>query len=205
MRCQQARQLFDAYLDGELSPSQVTELSAHRVKCASCRRELALMEVAGRVLSLSNEPARLSGDFTDRLLACVDDQSQRPLLRFRKYLYVAGPLAAAAVVAFAVFGGFDRTVKSRVAGVKVERVQPAPVSDETWQAIESELREDGLHVEPDGILGGGLEGLMPVDFDASRSSVFDDGTRLDGPPEAESNSSTLELQDDQVLDEIEDL
>ncbi|RME38576.1 MAG: anti-sigma factor, partial [Planctomycetota bacterium] len=46
MRCEDARQLFDAYLDGELSASLRTELKAHCVHCPACRHELAVMELA---------------------------------------------------------------------------------------------------------------------------------------------------------------
>ncbi|MBI3835959.1 MAG: zf-HC2 domain-containing protein [Planctomycetes bacterium] len=127
MNCTQARQLFDAYLDGELSSSLVTELSAHRVRCAGCRRELALLEVTGRVLQIDQEPVQVGGDFTDRLLACVETESNRWIHQVRRRLYLAVPLTAAAVIALAVFGVFDRGTHPRVAGMKVER-PPMPAS-----------------------------------------------------------------------------
>ena len=34
--CQNARQLFDRYLDGELTSSLHTELHAHRLNCSEC-------------------------------------------------------------------------------------------------------------------------------------------------------------------------
>jgi hypothetical protein len=120
MRCEEARQLFDAYLDGELSPSLATELGAHRVRCPACRRALALLEVSGHIISSDRDPVTVPDDFPDRLLACVDVREHRWVAKVRRSLYVAGPLAAAAVIALAFLGFFDRGRDSRVAGVRVE-------------------------------------------------------------------------------------
>jgi hypothetical protein len=108
MRCDQARQLFDAYLDGELSPALATELGAHRIQCADCRRALALLEVSGHIVASDREPVQLSSGFSDRLLACMEPKSAWWVQRTRRFLYVGGPLAAAAVVALAFLGVFDR-------------------------------------------------------------------------------------------------
>lgn len=129
MQCEQARQLFDAYLDGELSPSLATELGAHQVRCAECRQALALLEVSGHILRSDRDAVQPPEDFTDRLLACVDASPRwhRSLLHG---LYIGGPLAAAAVIALAFLGVFDGKRASQVAGVKeiapASYVQPAP-------------------------------------------------------------------------------
>ena len=107
MRCEQARQLFDAYLDGELSPALATELGAHRVQCPECRRALALLEVSGHIIASDREPVRVGRDFSDRLLACMEFRPGRWTLRMRRIVYIGGPLAAAAVVALAFVGVFD--------------------------------------------------------------------------------------------------
>src|SRR3990172_9471766 len=98
MRCEEAQQLFDGYLDGELSPSLTTELDAHRLQCADCRRALAILEVTGHVLVSDREAIMLESKFTDRLLACVETPGQRRVRQARRFLYVAGPMAAAAVI-----------------------------------------------------------------------------------------------------------
>ncbi len=117
MHCEQARQLFDAYLDGELSPSLATELGAHRLRCADCRQSLALLEVSGHILRSDRDPVQASDGFTDRLLACVDTVPswRRKVLNT---LYIGGPLAAAAVIALAFVGVFDGKRPSQVAGVQ---------------------------------------------------------------------------------------
>lgn len=108
MYCEQARQLFDAYLDGELSPALATELGAHRLRCPECRRSLALLEVAGHLVSTDRDPVTIRRDFANRLLDCMDAPTPRWTQRVRRVVYIAGPLAAAAVIALAFVGVFDR-------------------------------------------------------------------------------------------------
>lgn len=120
MRCQEAQELFDAYLDGELSPTLATELSAHRLCCADCRRALALLEVSGHIVGSDRDPVELRVDFTDRLIACVSKPKAAWLARVRIGMYVAGPLAAAAVIVLAFLGAFDGQHNTRRAGVAVD-------------------------------------------------------------------------------------
>ena len=129
MRCEQARPLFDAYLDGELSPALATELGAHRVRCSECRRALALMQVSGHVIKSDPEEATVQEGFTDRLLACMDEPEPRWTYRFRRAIYVGAPLAAAAVIAMAFLGVFDRG-ETRVAGELVLGPEPVPAPTE---------------------------------------------------------------------------
>ncbi len=102
MNCEQARNLFDAYLDGELSSALEIELHAHRLNCPDCRQELALMEVAGHVIQSGTDEFTLQPDFTDRLLACV--ATDLPQTRSRRDLIIrlAAGLAAAACVTLLV-------------------------------------------------------------------------------------------------------
>lgn len=135
MRCENARQLFDAYLDGELSGAMATEFAAHRVRCAACRRDLALLEVAGHVLATDPEAANAPVEFTDRLLACMDARSRSLPHRVARWAYVAGPLAAAAVILLAFLGVFDRR-DNRVAGHKEVRLpHEAPAAVEPQRAL----------------------------------------------------------------------
>jgi len=96
MDCEQARNLFDAYLDGELSPALETELHAHRLNCPSCRQELALMEVAGHVIRSGAAEPPLDAGFTQRLLACLEPAVGRPRHRRNWVVRISCGLAAAA-------------------------------------------------------------------------------------------------------------
>lgn len=123
MRCEEAQELFHAYLDGELAPTLQTELAAHRVQCSECRRALALLEVSGHVIRSQPDTASVQEDFSDRLLACMASPRRRWLNRARWALYVGGPTAAAAVVGLALIGFFDKP--NLVAGRKTQVDVPA--------------------------------------------------------------------------------
>jgi len=146
MRCEEARQLFDAYLDGELSPSLATELGVHRVRCAECLRSFALLEVSGHILSSDHDPVTVPDDFSERLLACVDVREHSWPAKVRRSLYFVGPLAAAAVIAMAFLGFFDRGRDSRVAGVKVEptHVEAGAPRPNTPSAYDREAAERAI-------------------------------------------------------------
>jgi len=124
MRCEHAQQLFDQYLDGELSSALKSELGTHLLGCSKCRQALALMEVTGHIVSSDQEVDCLDEEFTDRLLACVEQSGSGRFRRLRRAIYIGGPLAAAAVVAFGFLGVFSRT-DTKVAGHK--HVVPTPM------------------------------------------------------------------------------
>ncbi len=146
MDCEHAQQLFDAYLDGELSSSLATELGAHRLRCPECRRALALLEVTGHVLASDVDIVELKKGFEDRLLACVGSRTSWQQ-RFRKTLYVAGPLAAAAVIALAFLGAFDRN-PGRWAGKKVQATDAVELN-RLWQELdEDDDGDSGQKVDP---------------------------------------------------------
>ncbi len=144
MDCKQACQLFDAYLDGELSARLATEFGAHRVRCPECRRALALLEVAGHVIGSDEDPVTLRAGFSERLLACMEAPGRRWRRFLPRVLYIGGPLAAAAVIALAFAGFFDRS-SSIVAGQKDDRadgwvIDPSSPDFDPWG---EPLPEDG--------------------------------------------------------------
>lgn len=97
--CQHARQLFDSYLDGELSPSLQAELHAHQLSCSACQNELAMLEACGDVVALDHCEPRLSDSFTDRVLLARRAQlARRPRRWGRALVLVGSPMAAAASI-----------------------------------------------------------------------------------------------------------
>lgn len=126
MNCEQAKNLFDAYLDGGLSPSLETELGAHRLNCAQCRHQLALMEVAGHVISAdSNGDIELPDDFTERLLACIDRPQNASKRSWKRRYWIGGSALAAAACLAIVFNTSLFGPGSRVAGVRAVSSTPA--------------------------------------------------------------------------------
>ncbi|MCH8854530.1 MAG: hypothetical protein IID41_18035 [Planctomycetes bacterium] len=106
INCQQTQHLFDSYLNDELSASMVAEVDAHRLECAACRHQLTLMEACGNVIRLDACEPRPSADFTDRLMAILDEEkTSRPWLGISRGMKVAGGLlgVAAAIAAVVLF------------------------------------------------------------------------------------------------------
>jgi hypothetical protein len=102
--CQHAHQLFDRYLDGELSASLQTELHAHRLNCSSCQNELAMLEACGDVITMDRCEPQVSVSFTDRVL--MAQRGRRPVRSRRlgrRLLFLGSPMAAAASIAIAFF------------------------------------------------------------------------------------------------------
>ena len=137
MKCEEAQTLFQAYLDDELSSSLSTELAAHRVKCSECRRGLALMEVAGHVVANDAGSSELAPEFSDRLLACMESPVSRWRRQLRRTVYLGVPALAAAAVALAFLGVFDRGA-GEVAGKTVtsKDVANQPVSPSPKELVE---------------------------------------------------------------------
>ena len=163
MHCEQAQRLFDTYLDGELSTPLATELGAHRLHCADCRRALALLEVSEHILTLDRDPVALNAAFTDRLVACVDRSSNHWRHRLGRWVYVGGPVAAAAVIAMAFLGVFDGGQGGEVAGNRVV----ATIDEMTTPGMVGGL----LPVPSEGIEVAPLMDRAQRSFEAKRRSV----------------------------------
>ncbi len=150
MDCEQAQQLFDAYLDGDLSPAMRTELGAHQLQCEDCRRALALLEVSGHIVAADpHETTGLDDGFVDRLLeACHESPQNQPFQRIRRFIFVGSGLAAAAVVGLALIGVFDSRGNGKVAGVTATN----PIAQPTASEIANSLDEfDPRPEEGDGM------------------------------------------------------
>ncbi len=112
--CQNARDLFDRYLDGKLPPALQAELHAHCLNCPSCLNELEMLEACRDVIALDQSEPQLSASFTDNVLAARQKQlgrrkSSRPKRLRRRIFYIGGPVAAAASVALAVLMAWPTT------------------------------------------------------------------------------------------------
>jgi len=101
--CRHAHQLFDRYLDGELSSSLQAELHAHQLACSSCRSDLALLEACGDVVAGDRREPVLGEAFTERVMQAYRMQ-QRPVRRSwgRVLVLFGSPAAAAASIVLAV-------------------------------------------------------------------------------------------------------
>lgn len=213
MDCQQARNLFDAYLDDELSGTLATELDAHRLQCPTCRQELALLEVAGHVIAVEPEPGEgLSEDFPDRLLACVEPRAIKQATRLRRPMVIgASLLALAASVVLVV--ALIRSPTPKVAGEKIFRstaeapeIVPEPTLDVAAESLRKQVETtwsarrrsaNALFQFGQDVLTDMLEQLDPdrdVRFDPPRKAApdSDDGELPDDEHQADGSNDDLE-------------
>lgn len=102
--CEKYIELISAYVDGELSEAEVSELEAHLVSCEDCRRTLEFYRELSTLEqeSMVEPPAGLH----DSIMTAVKREKRRPFVRAIPAL--VGSLAACLVIAVGVgyFGGF---------------------------------------------------------------------------------------------------
>jgi hypothetical protein len=104
MKCSEAEQFFDAYLDGELAGSLRLEFDAHRLRCTVCQQKLAMMESCEHILARDTRGPLLSDDFTDRVMDEIEQRKVRAAHSRRRRIVIAAAvtLQAAAVIVFAL-------------------------------------------------------------------------------------------------------
>lgn len=134
MNCWDSEQLFDAYLDGQLSGTLRVELDAHRLRCARCRKALAMMDACAHVISTDEANASVSEGFTDRVMAAIAARQAAPVrttgsswfTASRRRLFVAAVAQAAAVALFVTLWPSTRNmaVQSGGRGPVIVAAQP---------------------------------------------------------------------------------
>ncbi len=142
--CEQTQHLFDSYLNDELSASLVSEVDAHRLECAACRHQLALMEACGNVIRLDACEPRPSADFTDRLMAILDEEkTSRRWLGISRGMKVAGGLlgVAAAIAAMVLF--YPSETSTEAPGTQIA---PAQVSADMIKSTPAASLISGLPI-----------------------------------------------------------
>lgn len=184
MNCSQAETLFDAFLDGELSGALRLEFDAHRLRCTTCQKKIAMLEAFEQVVAAAPAPAALSSDFTDRVMARLAAGPPRARASHRRITLIgAAVLQAAAVVAFALLwprgerpsahGGSDALVADTS---RLDEAMQDPTGRELTEYIHSALqrpvsaalrdrfggllRYAGDLALPDGILDGPVAGPL---------------------------------------------
>jgi len=136
MNCNQAQGLFNAYLDETLTGSMATEFAAHRLRCADCRRQLALMEVTGQFIANDSAAPDLDDAFTDSVVALAARPARR-LVFPRKAMRIAGPLLASAACLMLAVIYWPRPDETRVLGH-----QEQVTTDQLRENVESALARD---------------------------------------------------------------
>lgn len=177
--CDQARNLFDAHLNDEISSSWTAELHAHAVACGSCRRELSLLRACGDVIARDAVAPMPSSSFTDSVMAATATVRGRTA-RWNRWRSLsvwggAGATAAAAAIMlwFTPLGSVPQgmVLSEDVDGPSQQTFEPALFPVRAMQATQQGahaiqvLGQYGLNRFGD-VLGGGLLGVGLRGLDA---------------------------------------
>lgn len=106
MRAHEESELLSAYLDGELTAADRTRVDEHLPSCADCRATLGALRATLADLRALPEPD-LPGQVSWAVRAAVARERRGLASRYRRWVAVAGGVAAAfvAVLAITVRGG----------------------------------------------------------------------------------------------------
>jgi anti-sigma factor RsiW len=123
MNCQEAIELIEQHLDGEISESDARLLREHVGSCRACGAEFALAVATDRVLSDSGvvrAPARLDASVAHEIV-------RRAVLRrhAESLGVVAACVAAGAAAAYGVSRALDLSAAGRAVGDAAESVRRA--------------------------------------------------------------------------------
>jgi len=192
--CQQARQLFDRYLDGDLSASLQAELHAHVLHCSPCQSRLAVLETCGDVIRMDRCEAPVGSAFTERVMAACREElaaraaAHRKRRSFRRptrrvVLYGSGALAAAASIALVFWvaipgGGWPGMSSPKTVTAGIRQAAPKEFRENmtalTGQVLDPQAQAE-LDRTPEVDALPFLEAFLKPVVEGTRNAV--DGTR----------------------------
>ena len=156
LTCRNIKQLHDAFVDRELSPSLTAEVHAHLLQCPACQQQVEMLRAVGDVIARDSVAPRLDSGFAQRVVAAIPKPvasvpHHRPLA-WRTLTRAGLPVAAASILLAVLFWPqhHDASKTPRVLGMVAYKhvVDPAidAVSD-TQKAAENlkQLVEIGIN------------------------------------------------------------
>ena len=102
MRCSSCEPLLDRYLEGTLTPRELSEISAHVRECGGCANLIEELKVVDALLLTTSVP-ELPANFTFAVMAETRSLPAPKPHRQRVWSFIAVYLAAAWVAAVAIF------------------------------------------------------------------------------------------------------
>lgn len=183
--CRDAQNLFDRYLDGELSASLRAELNTHRINCPDCQLDLALIETSGDVVRLDAREPALRADFTDRVMVAYRKTQQPkrfPMRRVAMWTGLPSAMAASLLLAGVWLWPTDQSTTPAPGGTVVAggagdgaivRV-PQPVEKLLIESKGTQLSADALralNATPEMRASGFVDSLLTPIVDRAQESM----------------------------------
>jgi hypothetical protein len=146
MNCSDCEQLFDAYLDGQLSGTLRLEFDAHRLRCRHCQQTVAMLETIGHVVAAEDTPPELPASFATDVVGRIERrQKHRSRRVIRLTLVSATVLQAAAVLVLAIlFAGQDEpppVPMTAETALLESGASPELTPDPSYKAIQDLIRD----------------------------------------------------------------
>jgi Putative zinc-finger len=181
MNCEQVQAILNAYLDGEVTPSERALILAHLSDCTVCQQELNLLSTARNqvrvVLQRRAIQAVPSQDAWNRLEARLTEAAQ-PSSRFKAWFARKAPNASRAFNQ--LFGGVrmqKRWIFSGLAGVVVLLILAILVARNVTPVSAREILNRAYEVQTQQAAGQGIEHIRNEVY--SNIEAKSDGQGLD--------------------------
>jgi anti-sigma factor (TIGR02949 family) len=113
-KCNEIRELFSPFLDGETTPEEHDLLTGHLLLCEDCRREFDLWRKISETLKFESVEEELPADFSARVVGRLHSEQKIrtfPGLKIPRTWKVPAAAAAAAVMLFAGSWGVEVALK----------------------------------------------------------------------------------------------
>lgn len=165
--CRNIRELHDAFIDGELSPSMTAEVHAHLLQCPECQQQVQMLRAVGDVIAQDDHSApRLSHDFAAKVVGAMPEAvpvstrtvDSRDLRRLTWRGWASMGLSAAAVLflSIAFWPKEDLKKPTMVAGISAVK----SVVDPTISAVQDTQKT-----------ASSIKGLLEITVDQARQDV----------------------------------
>jgi hypothetical protein len=175
MNCRQARNLFSAYWDDEITQGEREWLESHFSSCAACRREY---ESLARTLEAVSDLPRVevSSGFAERALAAAKRRSpavDRMPGTVRRWVPVTATAVLLAIVAATVMQWSGMPLGPRHEGAVATLEQPVLIVPQPVKTeVPSPPKASTASTAPDAAWMAGAEGVSDSLFDHSEDVDF---------------------------------
>jgi anti-sigma factor RsiW len=175
MRCEMARPLLEAYVDGELGEAERDRVRAHVAQCAECTAEIAGLQRLGAGLRAAAPEHRMPAAVRARIRSAVrrEAAADRPAVSaWRPFAYAASLLIAVALGAAGTWTLLGEQQQSRLDGELIDSHLRSLLADHLTDVASSDQHTVKPWFE-------GKAGLSPPAVDLAAEGFPLAGGRLD--------------------------
>lgn len=196
-KCNEIRELFSPYLDGETSPEESGLLTGHLLLCEGCREEFDLWKKISETLKLESVEEEPPADFSAKVVGRLNSERKIrafPGLRIPRTWKVPAAAAAAAVMLFA--GSWGVGVALKDSGQKPAVVAENSPMDNPEENI---INPDPAQTGQPGGQNSGDNPAAPADKPGSADNEVKPEVKDPAAPRQASPTQTMLLSSDKNI------